>query len=422
MPELAQSYPLSAKAARTKDSPISWLLKMVADDPEILSLAAGLVDQTQLPHDLVQEAISKVFAEEKAAKEALQYGTTGGNPRLRQLIAERLEAQGVPNVDPDNIIVSNGGQQSLFNVTEVMADPGDIVLVEDPTYFVYMDVLTSAGARVMGVTTDEEGMVPAALRERFAQIRSEGQRERLKILYLMSYYTNPKGANMSAERRREIWDIFQEELGHGAPFLLLEDACYRDLCLDGEPGPFMKSFDGENLYCAVSGTFSKAFAPGVRLGWSYLPEEIRKACSLQKGNQDFGSSNLNQNIVRHLMETGAYDEAAARFRSIYRTKRDGLIAALKEFWPADTQILEPLGGLYVWVQLPGIDTDPGSEFFKAAMDAKVLYVPGKFCYCEETQQERPTNAMRLSYGYASVDEMREAVARLGRIAERLATS
>jgi 2-aminoadipate transaminase len=412
------TLPFSSKALRTTDSPISWLMAKAIEDPAMLSIAAGFVDTDTLPEDLVRVAMERVLADPKRAKAALQYGSTLGHAGLRQAMAKRLMAQGLTRVDPTTICISNGGQQALYSVTEVMVNPGDIVLVEDPTYFVYMDVLRASGARVIGVQTDAEGMVPAALEERFEELRRSGARDRVRILYVMSYFTNPKGCNPSRARRRQLHAIYTRENAL-QPFLMVEDASYRDLGLEGEDEPFIKSFEqpGDSIF--LSGTFSKAFAPGVRLGWSHGPRPVMEAIARQKGNQDFGSSNLNQSLVAELLESGAYDLAGERFRLRYRAKRDALLAAIEHHWPADADILHPNGGLYVWARLPGIDTDPGSEFFDEVLAVKVLYVPGRYCYCDETQGERPRDAMRLCYGVADEAAMGEAIRRMGAVIERL---
>lgn len=414
-PALKMQFPTSKRAQRTTDSPISWLMKLTIEDPEILSLAAGFVDTPTLPDDLLRGEMNRLFASSPDAKNALQYGATAGLRSLRRALAKRLEARGMGAVDPDCLVISNGGQQSLYTITEVLVDPGDVVLVEDPTYFVYMDVLKSAGAHVMGVTTDEEGMNPESLEQRFEEIRRLGLRDRLRILYVMSYYSNPKGSNMSEARRRRLFEIYQKELERGPAFLLIEDASYADLCLEGKEEPYIKSFDTDNELVFVTGTFSKAFAPGLRLGWSYMPPDLHKAMCRQKGNQDFGSSNMNQTILTSLLEGDGYDIAAARFRTRYRAKRDALLAALREYWPADTDLLHPLGGLYVWARLPGINTDPGSPFFNAVLEEKVLYVPGYYCFCDETQLAKPVDTMRICYGVIDIEPMREAVRRMGRV-------
>ncbi len=415
MSVVTSNLPFNSRAQRTGDSPIAGLMKKTVEDPEILSLAAGFVDQPTLPNDLMKKAIDDLFSESSTAQRALQYGITPGLRDLRLALAARLEKLGIENVDPECIVISNGGQQSLFTVTETMVDVGDVVLVEDPTYFVYMDVLNAAGAKVMGVSTDEEGMVPEALEARLKEIKAAGLRDRLKILYVMSYYANPKGCNMSEERRRKLYEIYTRECDANGQFLLIEDASYRDLYLEGKDEPYIKSFDKNNELVFTQGTFSKAFAPGLRLGWSYMPPSVHQAVCRQKACQDFGSSNMNQSLMANLLKSGSYEVAAERFRDRYRKKRDVMINALKEYWPDDTDILYPFGGLYVWVSIPGIDTDPGSEFLNKVLEKKVLYVPGYYCFCEDTQEPKPTNSMRLCYGSVGIDEMPEALKRMGEV-------
>jgi 2-aminoadipate transaminase len=418
--KILQQFPVSARARRATDSPISILMRLALEDPEILSLAAGLVDVQTLPDDLVRGAFDKVFSTPERAKAALQYGSTVGLRGLREAMAARLASQGMPTPDPDTVLISNGGQQSLFTITDVVVDAGDVVLLEDPTYFVMMDVMKAAGARVYGVATDDQGMIPSALAERFEDLRRDGVRDRLRMLYVMSYFGNPTGANATAERRRELWETIQREIERDGLFLTVEDASYRDLALDGVDEPFLKSFDTDNEYILATGTFSKAFSPGLRLGWAHGPAALIKAMVRQKGNHDFGTANLNQRIMAELLENGGYEQAAERFRARYITKRDSMVQAIREFWPEETQFVRPRGGLYVWAKLPGICTNPGTPFFEKSLAEKVIYVPGDFCFCANTQGPRPDNAMRLCYGVIGIDQIREAIARMGRVMEGLA--
>lgn len=150
-----------------------------------------------------------------------------------------------------------------------------------------------------------------------------------------------------------------------------------------------------------------------------MPKDVHTAMVRLKGNQDFGSSNMNQRFLAQVLADGSYDEAADRFRKRYLRKRDVLLQSLREFWPQDTEILYPYGGLYVWVRLPGIATGPGTPFFNAVLAEKVLYVPGDYCFCENTQLARPDNAMRLCYGVIDLEPMREAVRRMGLVIQKI---
>lgn len=400
---------------RANESPISALLTKALEHPNLISLAAGFVDGEGLPSGSISRICTELLADGGRAMAALNYGTTAGSPLLRELLAAQLRQEGLDFADPADLIISNGGQQSLFTLTDATVDPGDIVLLEDPTYFVYLDVLRAAGAKVIGVKTDEFGMIPEALEERLEELHKSGERHRLRLLYLMSYYTNPKGVNLPWERRQRIDEIVRREWDRADPFLLVEDAAYRELRLEGPNEPFIKSLDPGNERTVVVGTFSKAFAPGLRLGWCMGPNWVLERMARLKGNQDFGSSNFSQAIMATAMQEGFAIDAAENFRRRYTSKRDALVGAMKEFWPAEVNIIEPHGGLYAWASLPGIDTDPGSEFLEKLLEKEVLYVPGKYCFCEDTQGPRPKDCMRLSYGVASEDRLREAARRMGEV-------
>lgn len=407
--------PLSARALRAKESPISWLMARALEVPGIISLAAGFVDGEGLPAAELARLCAGLLGDPQSARSVLNYGTTAGSPRLRTALAARLAAQGLPAASPADLMITNGGQQSLFTIADAVLDPGDIVLVEDPTYFVHLDVLRAAGARVVGVATDDDGLVPEALEERLAGLRRSGERARLRLVYIMSYYTNPKGVNLPAERRRRIAGILRAEMERGAPFLTVEDAAYRDLRLDGPEEPFLKAGDPGNDFIALVGTFSKAFSPGLRLGWCHVPPWLRERLIRLKGNQDFGSSNFAQELMARALEEGLYEEAATRFRRRYREKRDAMAAALRGTWPSGVHIIEPRGGLYAWAEIPGIDTGPGGAFFSRVVEEGVLYVPGEYCFCAEPQAPRPNNSMRLSFGVAPPDRIHEGITRMARV-------
>jgi 2-aminoadipate transaminase len=409
-----RSNRLSQRARRTSEPQISWLLKKSLENPSFISLAAGLVDQQSLPAGPMQNLLERLFASEQASKRALQYGTTGGDLALRRVIARRLEDHGlaVP-VDPDDVVVTSGSQQLLFLITDVLVDTGDIVLVEDPTYFVYMGVLAGAGARTLGVPTDDDGIIPEALEERFRELKAAGDLPRVKMLYLMTYFQNPKGTSHSRQRREQIYEIVERYSTDENFIYILEDAAYFELQFEGEEIPFMKTLDRNNERVMLALTFSKAFSPGLRLGYGHLPSGITPHVLNQKGNHDFGSGNLSQNIIYHALTTDAFDEHGKLLRQRYRQKRDLMLKTLREEFPAGIQNVDPLGGLYVWVTLPeGMSSSPGSRFFKEAMDREVLYVPGCYCYAQEPDRAKPDNQLRLCYAYIEEEPMVEGMRRI----------
>ncbi|MCX7626331.1 MAG: PLP-dependent aminotransferase family protein [Candidatus Sumerlaeaceae bacterium] len=405
---------LSARARRTSEPQISWLLKKPLENPNMISLAAGLVDQQSLPAQAIQKLVAMLFSNEDAAKRALQYGTTEGEATLRHTLAHRLEDQGLPApIDPENIVITNGSQQLLFLATDVLVDPGDIVLVEDPTYFVYMGTLDSVGARTIGIPTDDEGIIPDALEETLRSLEASGELPRVKILYVMTYFQNPKGSSHTWKRREQIYEIVERFSSDEHYIYILEDAAYYELKFEGEDVPFLKTLDSANERVLLAMTFSKAFAPGFRLGYGYLPSELTPHILNQKGNHDFGSGNLAQNLICHALQTGIFDEHAAMLRQRYRAKRDLMLDVIRRHFPPEVKYLEPKGGLYVWVTMPeGISTSPGSRFFEEALAREVLYVPGCYCYAQEEGRRKPDNQMRLCYAYIQEDPMVEGLKRL----------
>lgn len=408
---------LSERARRTQEPPISWLMRKPLEDPEIISLAAGFVDQESLPNEEVRKLLDGLFLDGKAARAALQYGSCIGYGPLREIVLDRLKGDGVEreshSLSSNSVVITNGSQQLLYLVTHVLVDPGDIVLVEDPTYFVYLGILDEAGACPTGVPSDEKGLIPDALADVLGRLHRQGLADRVKLLYLMTYYANPTGRSLDEDRRGEILDIVKEfELAHH-PLYILEDAAYRNLAIDETPPRPLKELDTGNTHVMYAGTFSKALAPGLRLGYGVLPDEIMKCALRQKGNQDFGSSNFCQHIAFRLLESGAYDRHVEKLCRVYHEKRDKFLDAMENHLPGLCRWETPHGGMYCWMKVEGMDTGPKGRLFQEALERKVLYVPGEYCYCQEPGIEKEKSAIRLCYGLPSSETLEEGVGRLG---------
>ncbi|MBX7244359.1 MAG: PLP-dependent aminotransferase family protein, partial [Candidatus Sumerlaeaceae bacterium] len=309
---------LSNRARRTTEPHISWLMRKPLEEPQLISLAAGFVDQQSLPATELKELIDQVFATEGDAQKALQYGSTIGYQDLRNVLAQRLETAGLAApVDPNHIVLTSGSQQLLFLITDVLVDAGDIVIVEDPTYFVYMGVLEGVGARTLGVATDNDGMIPSALEERLEALAQAGELHRLKILYLMTYYQNPKGTSHSWKRREELYEIIMRYSTPEHHIYIVEDAAYYDLRFEGPEIPLMKKLDPYNERIILALTFSKGFSPGLRLGYGHLPAELVDPVLNQKGNHDFGSSNFAQHLAYRALTSGIYDAHVEKLQERY---------------------------------------------------------------------------------------------------------
>jgi len=248
------------------------------ENPGVLSLAAGLVDQNSLPVAITKKSFDQLFSDPKTAKEALQYGTTAGSVSLRSLLLSHLtnleqKSAEELGVTVDNIIVTTGSQQYLSLLGEVLFDPGDICLVAAPTYFVFLGVLQGLGARIISVETDEFGMRMDSLEATLEMLESQGQLSRVKMIYLVSDYENPSGISLSQDRRKQVVEIAQT-WSKQQRILILEDLAYRELCYDGPVVPSIRSFDPTGETVILTQTFSKSFSPGLRVGFGIASEEV----------------------------------------------------------------------------------------------------------------------------------------------------
>ena len=412
--------PLSSLAGRTTESPIGRLIRLALENPALVSLAAGLVDEESLPVVEVAEAMAELLGDPAAGRAALQYGTVQGHLPLREHILRRFcaadgkrpEEMGLTTGE---VVVTTGSQQLLALLSDVLLDPGDIVLTEAPTYFVYQGVLQGAGARVLSVPMDERGMDTDALEELLSRLERSGELGRVKLIYTCDYYQNPTGLTLSLERRRKLVDLARR-YSQSRRILILEDGAYRELRYEGADLPSVKSFDPRNEYVIWTSTFSKPLAPGLKTGYGILPRELIAPLLRHKGNHDFGSNNLTQHLLDRLLTSGAYDAHVARLRTVYRRKRDALLEGLEEEFreAPHVQWTRPAGGLYVWATFPaGMASGPSGRLLDAALEEGVLYVPGEYGYSSEGGPA-PRNEARFSFGVASPAQLREGARRLRR--------
>jgi 2-aminoadipate transaminase len=409
---------LSSRAERTPESPINHLIHLALADPSLISLAAGLVDEESLPVREVAAAAAEVLGDEEGGRAALQYGTTAGLLPLRRRVLERFAAaDGLRpedlNLGVEDVIVTTGSQQLLTLLSEALLDPGDIVLTEAPTYFVFQGVLQTAGARVLSVGMDEHGLDPDALEQLLCRLERTGELNRVKIIYTCDYYQNPTGLTLSRERRCRVLDLARR-FSRTHRILVLEDGAYRELRYEGEDLPSIKSLDAGNEHVIWAGTFSKPCAPGLKTGYGILPRDLVGPVLHLKGNHDFGSNNLTQHLLDRLVASGAYDAHVAHLRDVYRAKRDALLEALEEELRdvPGAAWTRPAGGLYVWLTFPpGMESGESGRLLQVALDRGVLYVPGELAYAGEGAAVR-RNEARLSFGVETPEHIREGVRRL----------
>lgn len=416
----------SDQAKRTTDQPISHFMRVAIEEPGLISLAAGLVDELSLPVSEVKQACDEIFSDVNFARAALQYGTTQGYVKLRQKLLERFAAdEGLGaeslGLTADEVIITNGSQQLLQIIGELMLDPGDIVLTEAPSYFVFHGVLTSHGAEAIGIPMDEQGMRTDVLETVLQRLEQAGRLDRVKLIYTVDYYQNPSGLSLAADRRRHLLELARR-FSKRHRILILEDAAYRELRIDGPDVRSVKCLDTTNQYVVYTSTFSKPCSPGIRVGYSFVPKELMAPILRAKGNHDFGSANLNQHIAYRMLANGTYDKHVQDVRAAYRIKRDTMVEALKTAfreWP-NVKWITPQGGMYCWLRFPlNVPAGPNSPLLEEALREGVMYVPGEFCHVLDSAGRLPKNEIRLCYGVATVEQIKEGVRRLAKAAKRL---
>ena len=416
---------LSALGRRTAPPPISWLMQTALARPKLISLAAGFTDNETLPVGFSRQLINEILRTPKTGRPALQYGTTTGDEKLRQLTAAHLQKlDGGPDRAhaPERILITGGSQQLLYLTLEALCDEGDLVLVEDPTYFVFLSILQSRNLQARGVRLERDGVDLAHLEKILTQLQKSGELRRVKALYLVTYFQNPTGATTSLAKKRAVLRLLKKfEPAAGHPLYLIEDAAYRELRFDhGQDVPTALTLPGAARRVIYAGTYSKPFATGVRVGFGLLPEPVYTAVLRIKGNHDFGTANLLQHLLARALATGLYDRHVAKIRENYARKARVMQAALARHFPPSVEIWAAGGGLYFWARLPeGIATGVKSKVFQAALQADVLYVPGELCYADDSARARPDHEMRLSFGSASDQNIRLGIQRLGQVLRKL---
>ena len=413
---------LSELGRRTQAPPISWLMATALARPQLISLAAGFTDDESLPIKEVRELLKEILSSPQTGQAALQYGTTTGDPALRQLTASRLRSldgqSGARRAySPDRLMITNGSQQVLYMITEALCDPDDIVLVEDPSYFVFLGILQSHGVRARGIRMETDGLDLKHLEEVLTALKRSGELRRVKMLYLVSYYQNPTGSTTSFAKKASALKLLRQfERATGHPIYLVEDAAYRELRFGGDDVKSALAIQGHKDRVIYAGTYSKPFATGTRVGFGLLPEPVFSTVLRIKGNHDFGSSNLLQQLLARALSSGLYEAHLAVLRKRYAHKARVMLAALKQHFPAEVEWWEPAGGLYFWARLPQrLRSGAGSKVFRWALANNVLYVPGGLCYADDPTRRKPDHEMRLSFGSATEPNLRKGIARLGAV-------
>lgn len=389
--------------------------------PGLISLAAGFTDNETLPVTEARGLLRDLLADVRVNRSALQYGSTAGLPELRRLTADRVrQLDGSAAIDPalyspERLLITHGSQQLLYVLTEILCNPGDIVLVEDPTYFVFLSILQSHGLRCRGIRLQPDGLDVDHLEQVLAALRASGDLPRVKLLYLVSYFQNPTATTTSLARKAAALAVLRgQERAAGHPLYLLEDAAYREMRFAGADVPSALTVPGGGERVIYTGTYSKPFATGVRVGFGWLPPALLPPATRVKGNHDFGTCSLAQHLLARALATGHYESNLVRLRRRYARKAEVMAGAARAHLPPTVSWREPQGGLYLWAKLADRQkTGSRSPLFQRALAADVLYVPGALCYGTDPTRRAPDDELRLSFGNATLAEIEVGLQRLG---------
>ena len=387
------------RAAHMKPSEIRSLFA-VASRPEIVSLAGGMPNLSAIPMDMMAGIVEKLIRDD--GQEALQYGSGQGHPHLREQICDVMALEGI-KANPNDVLVTTGSQQALDLISRIFIDPGDVVLVEAPSYVGALGTFAQYEASVVHVEMDQNGLIPESLRQAIKTLRYQGRR--IKFLYLIPNYQNPAGVLLPADRRTEILDICRRE-----KIFIVEDNPYGLLGFDRPSPNAMRAEDSENVI--YLGSFSKTIVPGFRVGWALVPQSLKEKLVIASESSILCPSNFSQMAIASYLANQPWREQIASFCALYKVRRDAMLSALDAYFPKAATWTKPAGGFYVWVTLPPeIDT---KAMVPRAIAAKVAYVPGTAFYADGFGSW----SLRLSYCYPTPERITQGVMALSKVVEQ----
>jgi 2-aminoadipate transaminase len=373
-------------------------MSAIIERPGIISFAPGQPSPETFPVDAFRQILDEVVQKESAG--AFQYILTRGLAKLIGAVQEYAGRKGMA-ARAEEVLLTEGSQQGLDLVSRVLVDPGDVVLVELPSYIGATAAFRAAQARMVGVRLDEGGIDVDDLKRRHHEAMAEGRH--VKFLYVVPSFQNPSGISHSLERRRALLDAASE-----LDLLLVEDDPYGDLYFEAEPRPTLKSMDREGRVLYLS-SFSKILAPGLRSAFLLGPEEILAKVEIAKQSANLCGSGLDQRVILACLERGLIEEQKQRIRPYYRAKRDAMLAALEREMPAGVAWTRPEGGLFVWVTLPAaLDA---AVLLEAAVAEGVAYVVGSPFFVDDSG----ANTMRLTFAREDAPTIAEGMKRLARV-------
>lgn len=386
-------FPPAVRRALAYEPPGAWMPPLA---PGVIRLNAGYPFPDSVPIQALVQAAQRLAAVEGDLP--FQYWGSPSMVRLTDILAERSAARGI-QVPEDGLMVTAGAAQAVDLAARALLGPQDLVAVEAPTYMEALEMFRNYTDHIVGYPVDEDGLQVEALAADLARRQREGL-PLPKLLYTIASFQNPTGATLSPERRRRLLEVAE-----AFDFLILEDDAYGELSFGPPPTP-LKAMEGADRVIYV-GSLSKIVAPGIRIGWVVAAPELVAAMRVFKKDLDhpLGWATAAQYLARVDMEARVAD-----LRAAYRHRRDLMLESLRREMPAGVTWTEPGGGFFVWIRVPGVDTQ---ELLPRALAAGVAYVPGKYFYFGETGQGR--DCLRLSFSYLPPEELQRGVALLASV-------
>ncbi len=367
-------------------------------DPETISFGGGAPAREALPVETIHQIASEVLTREKRGVQALQYGNPIGLPDLRQAVVDRLLAPKGLQAALENVLIVGGGIESLNLVCQIYLEPGDVILVEAPTFVHAVQVFKMFEAKCIACETDDQGLVVEDVEAKIMQYHP-------KMVYVIPTFQNPSGRTLCLERRKSL-----AALGSRYDLVILEDDPYCEMRYSGEALPPVKCFDqtGNTVYV---NSFSKIFSPGSRLGYVFAEREIVRKLYEVKVATNSHTNMVTQILCAEFFNQGLFESHLKRICDIHRERRDVMMDCIRTMLPDDVKFVYPDGGLFTWVELPeSINT---TRMLPEAVAQKVAYMPGREFFVEG--QPIRDNCMRVSFGGVTPERIPVGMERLAKV-------
>ena len=385
----------SQRMSQISGGAIKQIIKLM-NDPNVISLGGGNPAPESFPVDTIREITDQLLREQPT--QMLQYGLTIGYQPLRQAALEHLFRLKGIQAELENVIAFTGSTQGIYMVMDMFVDPGTPVMVENPTFLGTLNVIRKLGAQIIPVEMDDDGLNVEDMEQKLKQYHP-------RLLYTIPTFQNPSGRTIPAERRKRI-----AELAGEYNMIVVEDDPYGDVRIKGTPQPPIKSFDQAGNVILMN-SFSKIISPGLRVGAAVASGDLIEKMEMVKQGMDTHTTSLTQAICAEYLNRGLLPEHLSSLAGLYGERLETMLHGLETYFPADCQFTRPEGGLFVWVELPGIP-DTGKLLEKSISQCQVAFVPGMPFFVEEG---RGRNTMRLNFSSSSPEQIDTALQRLGRL-------